>query len=76
MGKQGETFLLFLLNLPLSRTDSLCMGKNAISAGFLTLACGDVVALSQFNLSLWESLAFGVLCVISYGLGLFAGLAE
>lgn len=52
------------------------MSKNTISAGFLTLACGDVIALSQFPLSLWEAVAFGVLCVTSYGLGLFAGLAE
>lgn len=52
------------------------MSKNTISTGFLVLACGDVVALSQFNLNLWEAVAFGVLCVASYGLGLFAGLAE
>lgn len=52
------------------------MGKNTISAGFLTLACGDVVALSQLTLSLWEAIAFGALCVTCYGMGIFAGLAE
>jgi hypothetical protein len=52
------------------------MSKQTISAGFLLLACGDVVALSQCVLSLWEAVAFGALCVTSYGMGLWSGLAE
>jgi len=52
------------------------MGKQTISAGFILLSLGDVVALSQFSLSLWEAVAFGVLCAVSYGLGLWSGLAE
>lgn len=52
------------------------MGKNTISAGCILLSLGDVVALSQLSLSLGEAVAFGALGVISYGLGLFAGLAE
>lgn len=75
-GKQGENFFCFFAKVGRNHADSFGMGKDAISAGFLTLACGDVIALSQFNLSLWEAAAFGALCVISCGLGLFAGLAE
>lgn len=52
------------------------MSKQTISAGFIALACADVIALSQFPLSLWEAVAFGTLGAISYGMGLFAGLAE
>lgn len=52
------------------------VSKQTISAGFIVLACGDVVALSQFNLNLWEAVAFGVLCITSYGMGLWSGLAE
>lgn len=52
------------------------MGKNTISAGFIVLACGDVVALSQFSLSLGEAVAFGVLCAVSYGMGLWVAFAE
>ena len=72
---RGKLFALFA-KPGRTRTDSLCMGKNTISAGFIVLACGDVVALSQFPLSLWEAVAFGALCVTSYGLGIWAGLAE
>jgi hypothetical protein len=52
------------------------MGKNTISTGCILLSLGDAIALSQFHLSLWEAVAFGALGAISYGLGLFAGLAE
>ena len=52
------------------------MNKNTISAGFIVLACGDVVALSQLSLSLWEGIAFGALCVTSYGIGLWTAFAE
>lgn len=73
---EGKVFLHFLLNQGAARADLQSMGKNTISAGFILLSLGDVVALSQFSLSLWEAVAFGALGVISYGMGLFAGLAE
>lgn len=52
------------------------MGKNTISTGFIVLSLGDVIALSQLSLSLWEAIAFGALCVTSYGLGLWTAFAE
>jgi len=52
------------------------MSKNTISTGFILLSLGDVIALSQLSLSLWEALAFGALCAISYGLGLWTAFAE
>jgi hypothetical protein len=52
------------------------MSKNTISTGFILLSLGDAIALSQFHLSLWEAVAFGVLCTVSYGMGLWSGLAE
>lgn len=52
------------------------MSKHTISAGFIILSLGDVVALSQCTLSLWEAIAFGALCAISYGMGIWSGLAE
>jgi hypothetical protein len=52
------------------------MSKNTISTGFILLSLGDAIALSQLSLSLWEAVAFGVLCTVSYGMGLWSGLAE
>lgn len=52
------------------------MGKNTISTGFILLSCGDVIALSQLTLGLWEAVAFGVLCAVSYGMGLWVAFAE
>lgn len=72
---KGKLFTLFA-KVGQNRADLQSMGKNTISAGFLVLSLGDVVALSQFPLSLWEAVAFGVLCVTSYGLGLWTAFAE
>jgi hypothetical protein len=52
------------------------MNKQTISAGFIALSCVDIVALSQFSLSLWEAAAFGIPACVCYGLGLFAAFAE
>jgi len=52
------------------------MSKNTISTGFILLSLGDAIALSQLSLSLWEAVAFGVLCVTSYGIGLWTTFAE
>lgn len=75
-GSEWETFLHFLLNQEAARADLQSMGKNTISAGFIALSLGDVIVLSQFSLSLWEAVAFGALCVTSYGLGLWTAFAE
>ena len=73
---EGETFLLFSLKPGRTRTDCFGMGKNTISTGCILLSLWDVIALSQFSLSLWEAVAFGALCAISYGIGLWTAFAE
>jgi hypothetical protein len=73
---EGKDFLHFSLNSEQTRTDCFGMGKNAISAAFIILACVDAIALSQLSLSLWEAIAFGALCTVSYGMGLWSAFAE
>lgn len=75
-GKIGGNFFAFFAKGWGSSYRNTGMGKNTISTGFIVLACVDVVALSQLSLSLGEAVAFGALCVTSYGLGIWSGLAE
>jgi hypothetical protein len=76
-GNEGENFFhFFAKGIGKARRYPLCMNKNIISALFLTLACVDVLILSQFNLNLIEALLTGSLMLISYGMGIYSGLAE
>jgi hypothetical protein len=53
-----------------------CMKKYIISAMFIALSGVDVIILSQFDLGFIEAMLTGSLMLISYGMGVFSGLAE
>jgi len=43
---------------------------------FIALSGVDVIILSQFDLGFIEAMLTGSLMLISYGMGVFSGLAE
>jgi hypothetical protein len=73
---RGKLFCFFSLKAWANPADIFCVNRHVISALFLTLACVDVLILSQFSLGFIEALLTGSLMLISYGMGIFSGLAE